>query len=553
MENSQHDKPEIPIKLDIPELVVEWQESDTIFETNTTESDINSDQIQNYLLPIFKHQRWKNIKIHITKACIFLSLFILIGLLLNEAYELKKTKSFLDFSTLDNIYKCYIYENNSIKQIIIDEDANVLYEVNQFENRFYEYLTLNRKIYWDLTENHELLFLTSKGSQVVANNVIEFQPSSDGLKVFYIIEQNSDLALFEYLLKSNSSVLIDNNVIESSFCISPDGNTIAYNKHKNDNLVTETYFFVQGKKQLKGINMTPIALTDDGTLFYYIKNQNLLVQSKSGSTQLMKVESNKLNNLALAFNQDHKELQYSYDSFFYQSTNGESGVRIKSYETYRSPFHPKYEVYINNRNQITFNIPHLSELKSFANDVTYQDWLKNINRFSYGMTSDNKIICLADGSVYYMENRPDKLDEIKKISGDLSIKQLVSSSDISISYMLTEDGDLYQLDSSGNRKLCLDFVSDIYHYIFEGEEEFYFIRRDPVTLVSSSLYYDFQLYYQKKDNTIDIVEGAGNISIVNSLTHYLIYKNAMDQTNQYFIPKKGKGIKVKYPTSNSDN
>ncbi|ABX42459.1 hypothetical protein [Lachnoclostridium phytofermentans] len=556
MEKPNCNDSEIPIKIEIPELVVEWQESDITENSESNPSDffIDPEQIPNNFIALIKFQIWKRYNIHITIAGIFISIFIMIGLLWYDIYGPLKSRSVFDTNTWENIYPYWIQKDNKFVYLILDEDANVIYEIDAHEKLPYQEPLLNQKIFWYLTEDNKLFYLTSKGSQMVADNVIEFLPSKDGLKVYYIVKQNDNSSLYEYKLEGDSSAIIDYNVVERDFCISPDSNMVAYQKLRTDDNVTETYFYTEGKKQLKATNVIPVSLSNEGTLFYYVQDENLFVQSNGRKNQLIKVPNNNLSNLVLFFNQNHTELQYSaipnsIDTNWYQTSNGNSGVKLKAYEIFRYLLYQKFGIYCNNWNvMLTFNIPHLSEIKTFTKDFTYRAWLDNTKNYTYGLISNNKLFCLADRDVYFMEYHPDRSGNIIKISEDLSVKQLVSSVDNSFCYLLTEEGDLYQY-VNGNLKWCLDHVAQIIQIYWDGEEEFCFARINPQGPdLSSELIY--QLCYRKKDNTIINVEGADYAKVVSS-SYRLLYRDVMDN-NQYYLLKNGKGIKVNFP-SNSEN
>ncbi|WP_041703516.1 hypothetical protein [Lachnoclostridium phytofermentans] len=318
------------IKIEIPELEVEWSEIDNTKEYNKSDLNFNPEQGPNNFM---KNHKWKKYKLHITIAGVLLSIILILGFLCYENYGTPKSNSVFDLNTLDNLNSYWIKnDNRKYSYLILDDDANVLYEKSAFEKLPYQYPIFNEKIHWYLTEENKLFYLTSKGTQLVAENVIEFIPSRDCLKIFYIVSQDNNSFLYEYKLEDGSSVLIDNNVVEEDFCISPDSNIIVYQKNTAENKATETYFYVQGKNQLKGTNMIPIALTNEATLFYYVQNENLFVQSNSSKTQLMKVPKNDLSNIRLLFNQFNSELQYYFDNTWYLSTNGNTGEKLSEYE-----------------------------------------------------------------------------------------------------------------------------------------------------------------------------------------------------------------------------
>ncbi|ABX42458.1 hypothetical protein [Lachnoclostridium phytofermentans] len=583
MEKPYCDEPENPIKIEIPELVVEWQESEITYESNTLDLYVDPEQIPNNFIPLVKFYKWKKDGVHITIIGIILSIFLMLGFLWYDIYEPLKSKSVLN--SLENIYSYRIKKDNNSVCIILDEDANVLYEKIANENSTYQDDILSQKIYWYLTENNKLFYLTSKGSQMVTDNVIEFLPSSDGLKVYYIVNQDDSSSLYEYKLESGTSILIDNNVVERDFCISPDSKVLAYQRKTTEDNVTETYFYSQGKKQLKATNVIPVALSNEGALFYYVQNENLFVQSDGVENQLIKVPNNDLSNLELFFNQNHTELQYTeyqypnniYPNYIYPnykylinkflaaqsplnrdwyiSTNGKTGVKLKEYEIFDISLYLKYGGYINHwyNHTYTSNITHLTEILTFTKSLKCRELLDTTLYYSYGLISDNKLFCLADGSVYFMEYQADNPDKIIKISEDLCVKQLVTSVDNSFCYMLTVEGNLYQYDLNGNLKWRLDHVAEIIQIYLRGKEEFCFARINPQgpDLSSVSIY---QLCYRKDDNTIVNVEGAGYIKIENSqgrLQDRLLYRDAMDD-NQYYMLKNGKGIKVNFPLSSEN-
>jgi hypothetical protein len=231
--------------------------------------------------------------------------------------------------------------------------------------------------------------------------------------------------------------------------------------------------------------------------------------------------------------------------------NGKTGVKLNEYEMFGISWFLKFGGYINNwyDNVYTSNLTYLSEMQTLTKNFTYRDWFLNTKNFNYGLLSNNKIFCLSGGAVYFMEYQQDKPNGYIKISGDLSVKELVSSVDNSFCYMITEEGDLYQYDINRNLKWCLNHVAEIIQTYRDGKEEFCFARINPQgpDLSSVSIY---QLWYRKEDSTIINVEGAGYMKI-EYYSYRLLYRDVMDN-NQYYMLKNGKGIKVNF-SSNSEN
>lgn len=544
MEYPNPDESVEPITLIVPDFIVEWQDGDLLDETYTNDFYNDLEQNPNSFQPILKIQRRKR-KLHIATAGIFISICLLLGFLWYETYSSKNTYYAIDSEALKNIYSFYFIEDNGLTFLSIDQDVNVIFSQNiTYGWKPYQYLVPNQKIYWYLTEKNELYFLTSKKNHMIANNVTNFIPSRDGLKVFYVIEQDKEYSLYEYNLAKGSSVLIDNNVIANEFCVSPDSNIIAYQKLSATKNIAETYFYTQGNKQWQGNDIIPIALSNEGKLFYYVKNQNLYVQSNRGISHLTIINDKNLSDLELVFNQDYSELQYKYNEKLYQSINGGGGVMLHSYEKFVYTSFLEKGVYFNNDSQIvSLNIPHLDISDSFDMSYKYREWFEKRENIMNIIVYDNKLFCLADNVVYYMESQGFQSDKVKIISRNLSIKQLIYSTEHNLGYMLTEEGDLYQLDKNGNIKWCLDYVTGIYQNYWQGEEEFYFTRTDPYRLSLSSLQYNYELCYRNKDNTIESVDGADNVTILG-YSNQLLYKKVTDPSNQYYIVKNGKGIMV---------
>jgi hypothetical protein len=189
----------------------------------------------------------------------------------------------------------------------------------------------------------------------------------------------------------------------------------------------------------------------------------------------------------------------------------------------------------------------LIDIQTFTRSLPYCDWFANTINYTYGILSNNDLFCLADGSVYFMQYQEDKPAKIEKISGNLSIKQFVPSEDNSFCYVITEEGDLYQLDLNGNQKWCLDQVFEIIRNYWQGEEEFYFGRKSSHTIVSSSGSY-YQLFYRKDDNTITEVEGADCVTVLGSLFRTIYQDATYESDHSYYMPNRGKGIKVNFPS-----
>ncbi|HCL02658.1 MAG TPA: hypothetical protein DHW61_09655 [Lachnoclostridium phytofermentans] len=121
MEEPYCDEPEIPMKLEIPELIVEWQESDITFESDTFDLYIDPEQISTNFIPVLKFYKWKKDSVHITIAAIFISIILTLGFLWYDNYGPLKSRSVFDMNTLENIYSYVIYNNNYYENIILDK------------------------------------------------------------------------------------------------------------------------------------------------------------------------------------------------------------------------------------------------------------------------------------------------------------------------------------------------------------------------------------------------------------------------------------------------
>lgn len=245
-----------------------------------------------------------------------------------------------------------------------------------------------------LSEAGELYYITSQKVDSVASGVQNFVLSADGSKLAYVLQNQpdpsdtsessteeettarrarnnakseeettestteyvpagaesfldlSDTSLFVYYGADGTSPLIANHVPASSVSISPTGASVAYAVTADDGESFEGFFYREGVATSIGRNALPIAVSDDGLRFFYVKYDKMddvwiqKLFAKNGEDEIKLDEFADGNKLSVYLNLDYSQIIYSITgkngSFFICGEDGEKSKISNGY----TPIYP---------------------------------------------------------------------------------------------------------------------------------------------------------------------------------------------------------------------
>ena len=179
------------------------------------------------------------------------------------------------------------------------------------------------------TTADEVLYIYKNGKLTeVAQNVDNYLLSAEGTGIAYVDDEET---LFLHSIKKNSSKEISKDVPENAFCLSPDGQSVAYVKFGDEK--TGLYVSVNGKdSQHVGNSLYPFAISDKGEFLYYKNEESnalYIMEDLKDTMKLTKGDSYYFG-VYLYFNADHTQLLFEDDSNLYVVDNGKEKVKISS-------------------------------------------------------------------------------------------------------------------------------------------------------------------------------------------------------------------------------
>lgn len=261
----------------------------------------------------------------------------------------------------------------------------------------------------------DLYYITDDLEPVpVAENVNAHMVSYDGSYIAYFQhpESRSPSALFLYQVSSGKTTKIDEGVMGDYFCLSPDGETIAYRKSGSSLYVgginrepTE----VTGAPEMT-LGVIPLAVSDDGTYLYYLLDHSL---------------------------------------YCYNANKKEPPKLIVDLKAASSPFPPyHYRFYFNK-------------------DISEMIFVVDFTTYYYEPGLDAPVRLMQDGIEQVLDSQPETYlcSAYAEIAGVDTLKGCILEGYLSHLYWLNEDGTNavtiasnprhYMLSEDGNSILCL--------------------------------------------------------------------------------------------------
>ena len=559
MKPPKNEKEEL-IKLEVPELTVEWEDSDSYLSSQEVNEPNDTS-----LHSIFSILQWKFKKRRVLRLVTFLILLCcVLGSVIYLHENRTATIATIDPNQLSTITVQNLVINNEDKILILDEAGSVLSIQNRVDIQDLScFLLKDQVISWQLSYSQNLGFITSNGYQLVATDVTSFVQSNDGYDVYYvkINKTKSDLYHFDY--KTGRSTLIDSNVMNKDYCVSPDGKFVAYLQSTSwdDESLTQTKcsIFKQDSGIIKNIvDILPIALSNNLDYFYYVKNKNLYVQTSQGLiTQLQGRIDSPETDLILIFNVDHTELQYQFNYSWYLSSKGSSGSKVHGYYHEGLFFIKPYGFYFNNWYNIrTIADKEFSRLSTQTYQEEFRDWALQVDQYSDRFVYKDYYLSLKNNQVYLTRfDTWDKTYTNIPLTEGHSVEQLLNSFEHEFFYIITKEKELFKIDYEGNYTYLTDQALFVVQNFVNGKEEFYVVKdslfdsTDDLAKMTRSTYY-FKLYYCMEDNTLKEVEGADKVQMIAS-SYQISYKDcskdAENMPTQYYILSQGSGIPIQIP------
>lgn len=374
--------------------------------------------------------------------------------------------------------KIYFLTNGDIEIVDIEEDT------------FYSLQTSldGTTVAW-LTSN-DTLYLYRKGELTeVAKDVESFLLSAEGAGIAYV-DGDRDLRL--YSVKKDSGEKISSDVLEESFCISPNGQSVAYVKETDDEY--KMYVSVNGKEEEKiGNRLYPYAISDKGEFLYYLNLENealYVMEDLEDSTKLTPDDSRY--SLRLYLNADHTQLLFDMSSNIYVVDNGDEKIKITSNGMDQfGDFEIFGTVQDEKRSCVTWPVEELEE-QYFLNDEGGLYYLDSsfephhvASSVSYFHTSE------AGDVLYYVAGYSDTLYRGEGNGKKMEAKQIASGV---YGFVITADGTHCYYENSSDQLMYVKkngapkkIADDIYNFVV-SHDGYAFVVCDYSSSTGGTLY-----------------------------------------------------------------
>ena len=158
-----------------------------------------------------------------------------------------------------------------------------------------------------LCENGSLYVCHKGENRMLAKDVTDFTVTSDGKHIVYI-DRSGMLWIVDCSKAENAPVSISNDRVQPGFAVSPDGNTVIFNKAADETL----YIYMKGGVKKLADKMSPVAVSNGAKIIYaYSPADNSLYSvSKRGKTAFIR---NGLTN-DMYLNASHDEIVFSTEA-----------------------------------------------------------------------------------------------------------------------------------------------------------------------------------------------------------------------------------------------
>lgn len=415
----------------------------------------------------------------------------------------------LVYDSKNNITR--VVYNNELLENYIPGDATVPRRSGLTLSPVYCESSLDRKIYAITDENSDLYIIDEKGIQFVAHYVKDFSISYNGKGLSYI-DYDGNLMLFNCTKKESRKIDSANSI--EDFCISPDGQCVAY--YKNDNGEYIMYSYTKGKTGIIAEGVKPIAVSEYALGYFALDKSDLYYISQEGVKE--KIGSC----MELCFNQKNSELIYceslSNNSKWYYFSASEGKISFFDTDT---DWRTIKVLYNNNLyNSIYFRVVPCDSLKNGS-----------IYFSKYDIVTDSYNLIMINDKCEKEESNPISFKGLNNASSGYNY------SGRSYYYfkneLLVYDNCFFK---NGKEEEIMAFkdIDNVYAYrVSDNGESIYYIT------------YDGNLYYSNinSNQSIEIYRGSNFLRRLNILQdHYLLFET--DANEIYITDNSGEVKKV---------
>jgi hypothetical protein len=325
-------------------------------------------------------------------------------------------------------------------------------------------------------EGYSLYYISDKVT-LITDGVNKAKISASGNAIAFV--KDYDKATEEgtlYLWNNGKTTLVSDSMLaDMSFCISPDGKTVAFTSGTVDDYSGSCY---NGHLSDLGKSVEPFAVADNARYIYYTKNSSGYVMLDNGDKQKLADDISRCH-----FNKDLSQMVYQANGKTYAIIKGKEKITLSG------------EIYSFILPDNTQNAVNIIGVKSFANTL-YQsgdDIIRIDNKFEASSVAykTGKFMYLAsDGrTLIYMKN--DDLYKVDALNNNATAVKLVDGNVIdfeavnkgSAVYFLNEDKELYYqkgkdkpthiaddvMSSSYPRRAIAVFKDKILYYVSDSE------------------------------------------------------------------------------------
>ncbi len=447
-----------------------------------------------------------------------------------------------------------------------------------------------------LSDTGELYYITAQKVDSVASGVLNFVLSADGSKLAYVLQnvpdpsdtsessteeetttrrargsnndaaeettestteyvpagaesflEFSDTSLFLYNGADGTSPLIGNHVPADSISLSPTGACVAYTVTADDGESFEGFFYREGGATSIGRNALPIAVSDDGMTYYYVKYDNLdnvwiqKLFANNGANEIKLDEFADGNKLSVYLNLDYSQIVYSITgragSYFICGADGEKNKISNGY----TPIYPYGMREVSSGKAVL--TPYESFSKTvFCNAASSAQYLdgKNVSSdlgasgVSFRVSPDGKTVYYLDKDEYLYACTVRKVNK-KEVAAHVMTFDL--SADGEYLYYVNSDNQLHAV--KGNKDTILAenvYTSNTVGLAVTDGGYVYFLQ--------DYSYGSGTLCYVKGDGAIHVLSEINNVhDLAADVGEYIYYRSDFGAISGTYDLYYGKGKK----------
>ncbi len=316
---------------------------------------------------------------------------------------------------------------------------------------------------WSTSDGTLYIYKNGKMTEV-SQNIDYYLLSAEGTGIAYV---NNEGTLSLYSIKKNSSKEISNDVPPNAFCISPDGQSVAYVKTTDSE--EGLFVSVNGKDgKHVGNNLYPFAISDKGEFLYYKNNADnalYLMEDLKDTMKLTKGDSSYYGVL-LYLNADHTQLLFEENEKIFIVDDGDEKVKISDSGLDQFGDYEKYGIVQSARGScLTLPIKEFGD-QYFLNDngsLTYLDsrWktysvASFVSEFHTSVTGDVLYYVAGYSDSLYRGEGSGKTMKAKKIASEVYNVEITI--DGNHCYYLTSSDSLMYIKKNGAAKRIAEDV-----------------------------------------------------------------------------------------------